>query len=177
MHGGEDVKERAVWVGCQIQPFRPQSQPGIVMASQKEEAEGESYVQPAPRGGNLSRQAGHESSNTAARYFESKAADDEQKRAEVEDSRQRYVPPIRRRALAHDQGAGERGKRHRNRRDPNPDRAAGRWRRVFLDHPQVPVRGNQVPPAAIARISRFWSRWQTTNFGFWRFVERGCYHF
>src|SRR5260370_7445229 len=157
MHGGEDVKERAVWVGCQIQPFRPQLQPGHVLASHKEQAEGQSYVQPAPRAGNLSRQAAHESSNTAARYFESKAADEEQKRAEVEDSRQRYVPPIRRQALAHDQGAGERGKRHRNRRDPNPDRAAGRWRRVFLNPPQVPLNVNHNPPATIPQISPSWS--------------------
>src|SRR5258708_28809642 len=144
MHGGEDVKERAVWVGWQIQPFSPQLQPGHVLASHKEQAEGQSYVQPAPRAGNLSRQAAHESSNTAARYFESKAADEEQKRAEVEDSRQRYVPPIRRRALAHDQGAGERGKRHRNPPDPNPDPPPGPWRKAFLDHHQVPSHGTNV---------------------------------
>ena len=83
VHGGENVKERAVWISSQIQSLRPQLQPGRILGDHKEQAERQRYVQPAFRVHNLALQAAHESSNTAARYFERNAAGKEHQRAEV----------------------------------------------------------------------------------------------
>src|SRR6202049_5223558 len=69
VHGGEDVKERAVWISSQIQPLRPQLQPGRILGDHKEQTERQRYVQPAFRAPNLAFHAAHKSSNTAACYF------------------------------------------------------------------------------------------------------------
>src|ERR1700674_5705385 len=44
VHGGEDVKERAVWISSQIQPLRPQLQPGRILGDHKEQTERQRYV-------------------------------------------------------------------------------------------------------------------------------------
>src|SRR5580698_6065859 len=70
----EHVEERVADVGGESEALGPELHPGEGLPGDKEQAEKESYVEPARRAGWLVFYSAHEAGNPAARHLEREAA-------------------------------------------------------------------------------------------------------
>src|ERR1700728_2458997 len=126
-------------------------QPSGGLAGDEEKSQTERQIEPARRSPALGGFAAHEGGNLAARHFQRDAAGNNDQRVEIKDGRQGEVLPIRTRSLTNDQGAGEGGEGHGDRRQAYPDSGARRRWRGRLDAPQISASGTRISPAAVAR--------------------------
>src|SRR6516165_6049356 len=133
MDKSQQIEERAVGTGGQVDTLRAQIAPGGKLANAKGQAEKERQKDPSAGPVRAARGERPGGSQQAAGHLKSGAAGQQNRRIKVKYRRQNDVGPIRR-ALADEKRAAEGRKTHGNGKEPNPD-AAARGLGVSAPHP------------------------------------------
>src|SRR6516164_1802272 len=123
MDKSQQIEERAVGTGGQVDALRAQIAPGGKLAKAKGQAEKERQKDPSAGPVRAARRERRGGSQRAAGHLKSGAAREQNRRIKVKYSRQNDVGPIRR-AFADEKRAAEGSKTHGNGKEPNPDAAA-----------------------------------------------------
>ena len=125
MDGSEHIKKRTARIRGEVQALRLQLQPSLILPANKHQAQTKRQVQPPEGSTNPILQTSRKSGYAPARNLQRDTARKQQRCIQVKNRRQRKMPPIHRRTLAHDQRAGEGGKHHGDARQPHPNTGPG----------------------------------------------------
>src|ERR1700745_1188435 len=94
VHCGQNIEERTVRVGGEVQPLGTQLSPGKVLATHEQEAERQGTAQPELRRGTISKFVARVVANASPRDFEGDAAREKKGGVPKNDGRKNQRMPV-----------------------------------------------------------------------------------